>query len=139
MKNAADDDGVPVSRALYTFNKETGEVISYADVPQDSYIGLRFCEGNDVKTSTQESLKEFSDKLEKADGKYTTMLIATCTLRSMYLADQKDAEGILIKDMLPPDLTLSGLYAFGEIAPTSVRDGKAVNRFHNATFTICAF
>jgi hypothetical protein len=139
MKNAADDDGVPVSRALYTFNKETGEVIRYADVPQDSYIGLRFCEGNDVKTSTEDSLEEFVGKLGKANGKYSTMLIATCTLRSMYLADQKDAEGILIKDMLPPGLTVSGLYAFGEIAPTSIRDGKAVNRFHNATFTICAF
>jgi hypothetical protein len=84
MKNAAEDDGVPVSRALFTFNKETGEVMSYADVPQDSYIGLRYCEGNDVKISTKDSLKEFSSKLGKADGKYSTMLIATCTLRSMY-------------------------------------------------------
>jgi len=139
MKNADDDDGVPVSRALYTFNKESGEVISYADVPQDSYIGLRYCEGNDVKTSTKDSLKDFSQRLKKAGGNYSTVLIATCTLRSMYLADQKDAEGIMIKDMLPPNLTVSGLYAFGEVAPTSVRNGKAVNRFHNATFTVCAF
>jgi len=32
------------------------------------------------------------------------------------------------------------MYAFGEMAPTSVRDNnKAVNRLHNATLTACAF
>jgi hypothetical protein len=139
MKNAADDDGIPVSRALYTYDKVSGEVISYADIPQDSYIGLRYCESNDVITSSEDALKEFNKKLTAANGKYSTVLIATCTLRSMYLADQKDAEGVLVKRLLPSDVVISGLYAFGEIAPTSVRDGKAINRFHNATFTMCAF
>ena len=138
MKDS-DDDGVPVSRALYTYDKVTGEVVSYADVPQDSYIGLRYCDSNHVKASSEETLKEFNNKLTAANGEYSTVLIATCTLRNMYLADEKDAEGLLVKDLLPSGLTVSGLYAFGEIAPTSVREGKAVNRFHNATFTMCAF
>jgi len=139
MKDDAHDGSLSVSRALYTFNKETGEVISYADIPQGSYIGLRYCDTNDVKVSSEDTLKEFNNKLNAAKGKYSTLLIATCTLRNMYLADEKAAEGLLVKELLPSELTVSGLYAFGEIAPTSVHEGKAVNQFHNATFTMCAF
>ena len=141
MKNAADNDGVPVSRALNTYDKETGEVTCFANVPQDSYIGLLYCDGNDVAASSEEALKEFVKKLNSAGGgyEYSTVLIASCSLRNMFLADKKDTEGNLVKELLPSNLTVSGLHGFGEIAPTSVRDGKAVNRFHNATFTICAF
>jgi hypothetical protein len=139
MKNASDNDGIPVSRALNNFNKETGEVMCFADVPQDSYIGLLYCEGKDVASSTELGLKEFTDKLKSSGDDYSTVLIATCSLRNMFLTESKAVEGDLVKNLLPPDLAISGLYAFGEIAPTSVREGKAVNRFHNATFTICAF
>lgn len=141
MKNAADNDGVPVSRALNTYNKETGEISCFADVPQDSYIGLRYCDGKDVAITSEMALEEFLNKLNTADSeyKYSTVLIASCSLRNIFLADMKDKEGNLVKEMLPSDLTVSGLYAFGEIAPTSVCDNIAVNRFHNATFTICAF
>ena len=66
-------------------------------------------------------------------------MFASCSLRNMFLADQKDAEGKLIHEMLPASLVASGVYGFGEVAPTSVKNGKAVNRFHNATMIICAF
>lgn len=140
MKNAADNDGVPVSRALNTFDKETGEVTCFANVPQDSYIGLRYCDGKDVANTSEAGLKEFMDKLNNTDEyEYSTVLIATCSLRNMFLADLKETEGNLVRELLPQNLTVSGLYAFGEIAPTSIREGRAVNRFHNATFTMCAF
>ena len=141
MQNDALNDGIPVSRALNTFDKETGEVTCFANVPENSYIGLLYCTGKDVATTSEAGIKDFLGKLNATgDGyEYSTVLIATCSLRNMFLADMRETEGDLIRDMLPDDLTVSGLYAFGEIAPTSVRDGKAVNRFHNATFTVCAF
>lgn len=141
LKNDIDNDGIPVSRALNTYDKETGEIVCFADVPQDSYIGLRYCKGDDVKKTCKVALKEFVNKLEATDGdyEYSTVFITSCSLRNMFLADQKDAEGRLVNELLPQNLTVSGLYAYGEIAPTSVRGDKATNRFHNATFTICAF
>ena len=141
MQNDAYNDGIPVSRALNTYDKETGEVTCFANVPENSYIGLLYCTGNDVATTSETGIKEFTDKLKQASGgyEYSTVLIATCSLRNMFLADMKEMEGNLVRDLLPPDLAVSGLYAFGEIAPTSVRSDKAVNRFHNATFTLCAF
>jgi hypothetical protein len=141
MKSADDDDGISVSRALNTYDKETGEVICFANIPQGSYIGLRYCDGKDVAVTSEAALKEFMNKLKNAGSEYeySTVLIATCSLRNMFLTDQKDKEGNLVKELIPPELIVSGLYAFGEIAPTSISNNKAVNRFHNATFTMCAF
>jgi len=136
-----DDDGIPVSRALNTYDKESGEVMCFANVPQGSYIGLRYCDGKDVADTSEAALREFMNKLKSSGSEYeySTVLIATCSLRNMFLADEKDKEGNLVKELLPPHLTVSGLHAFGEIAPTSIRNKKAINRFHNATFTMCAF
>ena len=141
MPGDANNDGIPVSRALNTFDKETGEVTCFANVPLNSYIGLLYCEGKDVAATSEAGIKEFMEKIKTAGGgyEYSTVLIATCSLRNMFLADMREKEGDLVKELIPSNLTVSGLYAFGEIAPTSVRDDKAVNRFHNATFTMCAF
>ena len=141
MQNDEFNDGIPVSRALNTFDKETGEVTCFANVPENSYIVLLYCDGNDVATTSEIGIKEFMHKLTTAGGdyEYSTVLIATCSLRNMFLADMKGTEGNLVKELFPQNLAVSGVYAFGEIAPTSICNDRAVNRFHNATFTLCAF
>ncbi len=142
MADAAESDDALVSRALNTYDKQTGEISCFANVPENSHISLLFCDDADVKASCGIALEEISAKItqaEKEDAyRYSTVFIASCSLRNMFLADQKDAEGNLVREHLPSSLAVSGLYGFGEIAPTSVRGGKAVNRFHNATMTICA-
>jgi len=141
LNNEKTNDHIPVSRALNTYNKETGEVTCFANVPENSSIGLLYCDGDDVATTSETGIKEFIKKINSSDNgyKYSTVLIATCSLRNMFLANMRETEGNLIKNLLPASLTATGVYAFGEIAPTSVHDGVAVNRFHNATFTMCAF
>ena len=141
MPKDAYNDGIPVSRALSSFDKETGEITCFANVPENSYIGLLYCVGSDVSDTAEAGLKDFLANVNAAGNgyEYSTVLIVTCSLRNMFLADMKSAEGDHIKNLVPKSMSLSGLHGFGEIAPTSVRDGKAVNRFHNATFTICAF
>jgi len=143
MGSNTDNDGVPVSRALNSYDKETGEITCFANVPQGSYIGLLYCDGEDVGTSSEAGLKKFMDHLQSTskenEYEYSTVLIASCSLRNMFLADQKKLEGNLVNELIPKNLTVSGLYAYGEIAPTSIKGDKAVNRFHNATLTMCAF
>ncbi len=135
----AGGDGIAVSRALNTYDKRTGEINCFANVPQNASIGLLYCDGDDVKATCEAALRELSGKLAGGgDYRYSTVLIASCSLRNLFLVDQKSAEGDLVKRILPPELVVSGLYAFGEISPTSVKDGIAINRFHNATLTMCA-
>jgi len=140
MQHGSLNDGIPVSRALNTYDKVTGEVTCFANIPENSYIGLLYCDGNDVAATSEAGIKEFINKLETVNNgyKYSTVLIATCSLRNIFLSDMKEKEGDLVKALFPSGLTVSGLYAFGEIAPTSICNGKAVNQFHNATFTLCA-
>lgn len=141
MQNEADNDGVLVSRVLHSYDKASGEIVCFANVPQDSYIGLLCCDGEDVKETSKKAFESLTEKIntEKQKGnEYSSVFIANCTIRNMFLARDKDIDGELISEMIPSDLVTSGLYAFGEIAPTSIRNGKAVNRFHNATITICA-
>ena len=139
MPDDINNDSIPVSRALNTYDKSTGEVTCFANVPEGSNIGLLYCTGNDVAVTSEAGIKDFLNKINATSGdyEYSTVIIATCSLRNMFLADMKSTEGDLIKKLIPNNLVVSGLYAFGEIAPTSVTDGKAVNRFHNATFTVC--
>ncbi len=141
MAGDEDNDGVPVSRALNTCNMENGEISCFANVPENSYITLMFCDDADVMASAEEALRELCAKIRDAetdDYRYSAVFIASCSLRNMFLADRKDAEGNRVRDIVPPSLTVSGIYGFGEIAPTSMKNGRAVNRFHNATITICA-
>lgn len=140
MNGEADDDGILVSRALNTYDEGTGEITAFANVPENSYIGLLFCGESDVTASAEEALREIAAKIEAAgdDYRYSAVFVASCSLRNMFLADRRDAEGTLVRELLPPSIAVSGLYAFGEIAPTSLRGDRAVNRFHNATMTICA-
>lgn len=140
MQSEADNDNTLISRALSSYDAETGEVFSFANIPQNSFISLQYCEGSDVIKSCELALLEVSEKIKNARGNgnhYSTMFVASCSLRNMFLADKKDAEGNLIEALMPPELTISGVYAYSEIAPTWIKDGKAVNRLHNATFTIC--
>jgi len=141
MQNDSFFDGIPVSRALSKYDRNTGEITCFANIPENSYIGLLYCNGSDVATTTETGIKDFLGKMGTPDSgyEYSTVLISSCSLRNMFLADMRETEGDLIRELFPAYLTISGLYAYGEIAPTSVRDGKAVNRFHNATFTLCAF
>lgn len=141
MQNDSENDGTLVSRALNAFDKETGEISCFANVPENSCIGLLFCDDSDVKASAERAMRELMEKIEaseKSGRQYSAVFVASCSLRNVFLVDQKNAEGNLIREILPSSLAVSGLYAFGEIAPTSVKNGRAVNRFHNATMTICA-
>ena len=140
LQDDAINDGIPVSRALSTFDKETGGVTCFANVPENSYIGLKYCDGNDVANTTKMGLTELVAKMKAVeDYEFTTVIVATCSLRNIFLAGMKDTEGRLINELIPKNLAASGIHAFGEIAPTSVSGDIAVNRFHNATFTACAF
>jgi len=141
LQHSEYNDGIPVSRALSTYDRESGEITCFANIPENSHIGLLYCDGNDVATTSEAGIRELLDKLNSVVSgyEYSTVFIASCSLRNMFMADMKKTEGNLVRELFPACLTVSGMYGFGEIAPTSIRRGKAVNRFHNATFTICAF
>jgi hypothetical protein len=78
---------------------------------------------------------ELIEKL-KATPDCQAVLVLSCIVRRMSFGTKPTVEAALVKDELH-DFPFMFAYAGGEICPTSVRDGKAVNRFHNFSITAC--
>ena len=134
-------DEVTVSRALLTLDSESGEILCFANIPENSYISLHYSNDKDVRNSCEKALDEVLEKVnENSENgyEYSTMLISSGSLRNLFLTSEKDAEGVLVNRKLPTSFVTSGVYGFGEIAPTSFNRGKAVNNYYNAAIAICA-
>jgi small ligand-binding sensory domain FIST len=96
---------------------------------------------NDIQESAKALIDDIKNKIDQAAGdgyRYSTLFCVSCGGRYMVMGDDKDLEGDILKRNLPEGLEFAGFYAYGEICPTAVTDGKALNRVHNESIVICA-
>lgn len=132
--------GITMTRALQSLDKETGEISCFGDVPTDSYISLEYCNDQNVKDSCDQAIDEVLEKLQdksEDDYSYSTAFVISGVSRELFLASEKDAEGVLISQKMPAGLAVAGMYGFGEIAPTVEKNGRPVSCFHNAAIVFC--
>lgn len=135
------NDGIPVVRTIKTLDGETGSGILFGAISENSAVSIATMKRQDIQDSCRKAIQEIREKIDANktdDYTYTTLLCVSCGGRYMVMADDKDVEGDIILEHLPAGLTLSGFYAYGEICPTVVRDGKALNRVHNESIVMCA-
>jgi hypothetical protein len=134
------DDGIPVARTIQKLNPADGSGLLFGAISEKSVVSIATMKRQDIQDSCKMAVTEILEKINAAgkDYTYTTLLCISCGGRYMVMADDKDIEGDTIVENLPGNMTLSGFYAYGEICPTSVRDGKAVNRVHNESIILCA-
>ena len=139
--DSAEYDGEPVCRPFYTLDRESGAAISHGKIPQGSSVSLRVIAQEDIIKTTREAIGYIADQaLQPCDGyRYSTIFGVTCAVRHMVLGLEHTFEGELAKELLPPDITFAGFYAYGEYCPTSVRMGKAHNKAHNLSIALCLF
>lgn len=135
------NDGIPVVRTIKTLNPEDGSGVLFGAISEGSTISIATMKRQDIQDSCRQAIQDILSKInanQDEDYSYTTLLCVSCGGRYMVMADDKDVEGNILVENLPKNLTLSGFYAYGEICPTIVRDGKAVNRIHNESIVMCA-
>jgi hypothetical protein len=134
------NDGIPIVRVIKALNPSDGSGILFGAISEKSAVSIATMKRQDIQDSCKMAMKDIHDKIaaEGGDYTYTTLLCVSCGGRYMVMADDKDIEGNIIVENLPEGLTLSGFYAYGEICPTAIRDGKAVNRIHNESIVMCA-
>ncbi|MDR1648868.1 MAG: FIST C-terminal domain-containing protein [Synergistaceae bacterium] len=134
------DDGIPVVRTIQRLNPEDGSGLLFGAISEKSVISMATMKRQDIQYSCKMAVSEILEKINASDKDYTytTLLCISCGGRYMVMADDKDIEGNILVENLPKNMTLSGFYAFGEICPTAVRDGKSVNRVHNESIIMCA-
>ncbi len=135
------NDGVPVVRTIKSLDGTSGSGVLFGAIPENSAVSIATMKRRDIQDSCRKAVQEIREKIEanrSDDYTYTTLLCISCGGRYMVMADDKDVEGNILLEYLPNGLTLSGFYAYGEICPTVVRDGKALNRVHNESIVMCA-
>jgi hypothetical protein len=141
MSSKNERDKIPVARTVKTLNTEDGSGVLFGAISENSAISIVTMKRQDIHDSCKIAIDEINEKIARASEKgykYSTMICVSCGGRYMVMGDDKDVEGNMLKDSVPKGLTLSGFYAYGEICPTIVENGRALNRVHNESIVICA-
>jgi hypothetical protein len=78
-------------------------------------------------------------KQNEAEGyKYSTIFAVSCVARYYVMAAKNTIEADVLRNNFSSGISLSGFYSFGEICPTSVNSGKALNAAHNESLVLLA-
>lgn len=127
LRKRQDYDGIPVMRTLAKF-EEDGTAIFRGNVDENSIFTLSKCTEEDVVSGARESAEKVN-----ALGNVRGVLSFSCCIRRMVVGSDYLREMQGVSNTLRPDIPFMFGYAGGEICPTSVRNGKPANRFHNYT------
>ncbi|MDR1914985.1 MAG: FIST C-terminal domain-containing protein [Synergistaceae bacterium] len=137
----ANPDGVPIVRTLHGVDLKSGSGTAIGEVPEGSVLSIGVLQANDIETSTQNSTQDLLEKMKQneAEGyKYSMVFAVSCVARYYVMASKNTLEADSLKSGLPRDLSLSGYYSFGEICPTSIKSGRALNAAHNESLVLLA-
>jgi len=125
QKNRGDYDGVPILRELVTFN-EKGIAIFRGNIDEFSTFKMLHGTFEDVIIIAREQLEE-AKSLPDING----ILTFSCIARRMMVMQKDSLRELNVAREIIGDIPFMMGYAGGEICPTSVKDGVAVNRYHD--------
>jgi len=131
QKKREDYDGVPVVRGLVSFT-EDGAAIFRGVMDEGSTFSMLTSDYDDILSTTREKIEQLNE-LSDING----ALLFSCVIRRMVAM----RNGPLTELRVAGDTISSGFpymigYAGGEICPTSIKNGKPTNRFHNYSLII---
>ncbi len=131
FKKREDYDGVPVVRALVTFD-ECGAGICRGNIYENSVFKMSTFDGEDVLETTTALM----DKLNNLEN-VNAILMFSCMVRRMSFGNESLAEAQRIAEIMNPNTPYMMAYSGGEICPTSYSLGAVTNRFHNYSLIVC--
>lgn len=132
---------VPYVRIIMGLEPEQGSGTGFASIPENARICLAVLTKEDIVASVDKGIQQLVQQIEEnsRDGyRYSTVFCVSCAARHLVMTPHYSAEANRIKDLLPQELNLSGFYSYGELCPSAVIEGRAVNLLHNASLIFCA-
>jgi hypothetical protein len=139
--DTAESGGVPIVRTLHGIDLKSGSGTAIGEIPEGSVLSVGVLQAKDIETSTRNSTQDLLEgmKRNEADGyKYSMVFAVSCVARYYVMAGKNTLEANALRQSLPPDLSLCGYYSFGELCPTSVASGRALNAAHNESLVLLA-
>ncbi|MDR1132593.1 MAG: FIST C-terminal domain-containing protein [Synergistaceae bacterium] len=134
-------DGIPVVRTLHGVNLEEGSGTAVGEVPEGCVISVGILLPKDIEKSSSDSVQDLLEKMAAGESegyRYSTVFAISCVARYYVMAPRNTLEADVLRRKLPRELSMSGYYSFGEVCPTSVRQGKAMNAAHNESLVLLA-
>ena len=129
------NDGSPkVSKVFVALTPEKYAICAGA-MPEGSTLYMTTTDKEDVLLTTGQSLEMIQKDIDNA----SVLLIYSCISRAMALGSEQYKEMEIINQAIGVKLPLMIANSGGEICPTQVSEGKAINRFHNNAFIACLF
>jgi len=127
------NDGTPmVSKIFVTLTPEKYAICAGA-MPQGSTLYMTVADKGDVLHTTGETI----DIILKDIDRSSVLLVYSCISRNMTLGAEQFKEMELISQKIGKKLLFMTANSGGEICPTQISEGKAINRFHNNAFIAC--
>jgi hypothetical protein len=134
-------DGVPIVRTLHGIDLESGTGTAIGEIPEGSALSIGVLQAQDIELSTQNSVQNLLALMrqnEKEGYTYSMIFAVSCVARYYVMAAKNTLEADTLEASLPSNLSLCGYYSFGEICPTSVKSGRALNAAHNESLVLLA-
>jgi hypothetical protein len=132
---------VPVVRTLHGVDLEEGCGMAIGEVPEGYNISVCVLQPGDIEVSARNSARDLSERMranESGGYKYSLVFAVSCVARYYSMASKNTLETDVLFCELPKDVSVSGYYSFGELCPTSVREGRARNAAHNESLVLLA-
>ncbi|WP_406043732.1 FIST N-terminal domain-containing protein [Succinimonas sp.] len=130
-------DKVEYARTLAYLDHEHGSAGFLGSIPDNAVMSVAIISRADVQASVARGFEQVFEDLRNSNGRYKTILCSTCCARFIALGSDTAAEAQTYKNGLPDDVSLIGIYSYGEYCPIKgSKTGNYYNSFHNFTFSI---
>ena len=129
------NDGTPMVSKIFVKLSPDGHAICAGAMPEGSTLHIAATDKDDVLLTTGEAIDLLLKDIGKTSEKDFGLLIYACISRSMTFGAEQFKEIELVRQKINTPFIMA--FSGGEICPTLISEGKAINRFHNNAFIAC--
>jgi len=132
-------DTISIVRLLKTLDHDKNRGSFLGGVRNGTRFSVGLLERSKIKQSVENLFKQLIAEMEAAEGyQYSTIICTSCAAREMAMSGDVSDEGDVFLPLLPGNVSLNGMYSFGEICPVKGKSGQAYNAYHTTSFTVLA-
>ncbi|NLW79334.1 MAG: hypothetical protein GXY32_07995 [Ruminococcaceae bacterium] len=136
---SSEGGGYAFARTLHAIDLADGSGTAIGQVPEGATLAVCSLQGEQIVQAAQDGAQALVQLMqgEARDGyQFSTVMAISCIGRHLLLIPDNARETAKLMEGLPPGLTLTGFYSYGEIGP----QGKQQRNFaHNESLVLCAF
>jgi hypothetical protein len=118
-------------RAVASVDEKSKSLRFFGEVPQGYYARLMHANSNNLINGAMKAAENSIKSINSKNGGIAILI--SCVARKVVLNQMIDEEIEAVRNIFGNDMTLTGFYSYGEIAPSNK---DRITEFHNQTMTI---